>query len=186
MRQLRGAYSLCVLTKDSLLGIRDPMGVRPLCIGKLDDGWVIASESCALDHLGAKYVREIEPGETVVINSKGLQSIPCGVEAPRQALCTFEYIYFSRPDSVMGGPLIYLTRQRMGAQLAREQPADADVVIGVPESALAAAIGYSQESGIPYSDGLVKNRYVGRTFIQPDQHTRDQQVRLKFLSLIHI
>ena len=180
MQHLRGAYSLVVLTRDSLLGIRDPLGVRPLCIGKLGSGWVLASESCALDHLSAQYLREVEPGETVLINADGLTSIPSGVDAGRRAMCVFEYIYFARPDSVLGGQLVYLARQRMGAQLAREHPVEADVVIGIPDSAIAAAVGYAQESGIPYSDGLMKNRYVGRTFIQPDQRSREEQVHMKF------
>jgi amidophosphoribosyltransferase len=180
MRRLQGAYSLTVLTKDTLLGIRDPRGVRPLCLGKLNGGWIIASESCALDHLGATYLREVEPGETVVIDDKGLRSIPYAGELPKPAPCVFEQIYFARPDSLLGGQLNYLTRREMGRQLAREHPVEADVVIGVPDSATAAAVGYAQQSGIPYSEGLVKNRYVGRTFIQPDQRIRDLGVRLKF------
>ena len=180
MRRLQGAYSLTVLTKDTLLGIRDPYGVRPLCMGRLEGGWVIASESCALDHLGAPYLREIEPGETVIVDQQGLTSVPYPGELPQSAPCVFEYIYFARPDSLLGDRLAYLSRQAMGRQLAREHPVDADMVIGIPDSATAAAVGYAQESGIPYSDGLVKNRYVGRTFIEPDQRIRDLGVRLKF------
>ena len=180
MRRLQGAYSLTVLTKDTLMGIRDPHGVRPLCLGKLDGGWVIASESCALDHLGAQYIREVDPGETVIVDQRGLTSIPYSGELPRPAPCVFEYIYFARPDSLLGGKLAYLSRQTMGRQLAREHPVDADIVIGIPDSATAAAVGYAQESGIPYSDGLIKNRYVGRTFIEPDQRFRDLGVRMKF------
>lgn len=180
MRRLRGAYSLTMLTKDLLIGIRDPYGVRPLCIGKLDNGWVIASESCALDHLGAQYLREIDPGETVIINENGLTSIPYSGDVPKAAPCVFEYIYFCRPDSLLGGRLAYLSRVAMGKQLAKEHPISADMVIGVPDSATAASVGYSQESGIPYSDGLIKNRYVGRTFIQPEQRFRDLGVRMKF------
>lgn len=180
MRRLQGAYSLTVLTKDSLMGIRDPRGVRPLCIGKLNGGWVIASESCALDHLGAQYLREVEPGETVIIDERGLTSIPYRGELPNPAPCVFEYIYFARPDSLLSGKLTYLTRQTMGRQLAKEHPVDADMVIGIPDSATAAAVGYAQESGIPYSEGLVKNRYVGRTFIEPDQRFRELGVRMKF------
>ncbi|MCH7706671.1 MAG: amidophosphoribosyltransferase [Chloroflexi bacterium] len=180
MRRLQGAYSLTVLTRDSLIGIRDPRGVRPLCIGKLNGGWVIASESCALDHLGAQYLREVEPGETVIIDERGLTSITYQGELPNPAPCVFEYIYFARPDSLLSGKLTYLTRQTMGRQLAKEHPVDADMVIGIPDSATAAAVGYAQESGIPYSEGLVKNRYVGRTFIEPDQRFRELGVRMKF------
>ena len=180
MRRVQGAYSLVVLTQDKLLGIRDPHGVRPLCIGKLDGGWVIASESCALDNLGAQYLREIEPGEAVIIDGKGLTSFQSAEQLPRPAPCIFEYIYFARPDSILGGKLAYVSRQAMGAQLAREHPVEADVVIGIPDSATAAAVGFAQEAGIPYSDGLIKNRYVGRTFIEPDQHFRNLGVRMKF------
>ena len=180
MRRLQGAYSLVILTKDSLVGMRDPLGVRPLCLGKLDGGWVIASETCALDHIGADYVREIEPGETVVINSDGISSHQWSSADKRKALCVFEFIYFARPDSLLDGKLIYTARMAMGAQLAREHPVDGDLVIGVPDSATAAAVGYSQESGIPYGEGLLKNRYVGRTFIEPDQRLRDLGVRIKF------
>lgn len=180
MRKLQGAYSLVVTTKETLMGIRDPLGIRPLCLGRLNDGWVIASESCALDHLGAEYVREVKPGETVMITSNGLTSIPYKGTSRRPAPCVFEHIYFARPDSILGGKLTYSSRVAMGAQLAKEHPVDADIVIGVPDSATAAAVGYSQESGIPYREGLIRNRYVGRTFIEPDQHFRDLGVRMKF------
>jgi len=180
MRRLKGAYSLTVMTKDTLLGIRDPRGVRPLCLGRINGGWIIASESCAIDHLGGQYLRDIEPGETVVIDKSGLRSIPFAGVRPAASPCVFEHIYFARPDSLLEGRLTYLTRQELGRQLAREHPVDADLVIGVPDSATVAAVGYAQESGIPYSEGLVKNRYVGRTFIQPDQRIRDLGVRLKF------
>jgi amidophosphoribosyltransferase len=180
MRRLRGAYSLTVMTKDSLLGIRDPLGVRPLCIGKLDGGWVIASETCALDHIGATYVREVEPGEAVQIDGEGLKTIYRREAERGPAPCIFEHIYFARPDSILGGKLVYSSRLAMGAELAREFPVEADMVMGVPDSATAAAVGYSQESGIPYGEGLVKNRYVGRTFITPDQRLRDLGVRTKF------
>ncbi|MBI2907293.1 MAG: amidophosphoribosyltransferase [Chloroflexi bacterium] len=179
MRRLKGAYSLTILTPDSLIGVRDPMGVRPLCLGKFNSGWVLASESCALDHIGAAFVREIAPGEVVVIDSKGVHSFPVACDE-RKAVCIFEYIYFARPDSVINGRLIWPARLEMGKQLAREHPVEADLVIGVPDSATAAGIGYSQESGIPYIEGLLKNRYVGRTFIQPDQRLRDIGVQLKF------
>ena len=181
MRKLNGAYSLGIMTTEEIIGVRDPLGVRPLCIGTLDDGWVIASESCALDHLGAEFVREVLPGEAVLINEEGLKSI---YQKPNydQVLgsCIFEQIYFSRPDSLLNGDLVYTSRMNMGAQLAKDFPVDADVVIGVPDSATAAAVGYSQQSGIPFTEGLVKNRYVGRTFIFPDQRLRELGVRRKF------
>ena len=180
MRSLQGAYSLVVATKDTLLGIRDPLGVRPLSIGRLNGGWVLASESCALDHLGAQFLREVEPGETIVIDHRGLTSIPSPMEPKTPAFCVFEHIYFARPDSILNGQLAYTARQRMGVRLAREHPVEADLVIGVPDSATAAAVGYSQESGIAYTHGLVKNRYVGRTFIEPDQRFRELGVQTKF------
>jgi amidophosphoribosyltransferase len=178
MRRLQGAYSLVVLTKDKLIGVRDPMGVRPLCLGTIDGGWVIASESCAFGHIGAQFIREIEPGEIVVINKNGVRSFT--ENGPQKALCIFEYIYFARPDSVIQGKLLYPVRQAMGKILAREYPVDADLVMGVPDSATAAGIGYAAASGIPYCEGLIKNRYVGRTFIEPDQRLRDLGVQLKF------
>jgi amidophosphoribosyltransferase len=152
---------------------------------KLDGGWVAASESCAFDHLGAQFIREIEPGEVVYIDARGLQSLK-PLEEQRRAFCVFEYIYFSRPDSVIDGKLLYTVRMNLGRELAKEWPADADCVIGVPDSATAAAIGYSQASGIPFVEGLVKNRYVGRTFIQPDQRLREVGVHLKFNPLREI
>ena len=179
MRRLQGAYSLVVLTKDSLLGIRDPLGVRPLCIGSFNGGWVIASETCALDHIGADYLRQVEPGEAVMIDGEGLRTVYQKEPDGRRASCVFEHIYFARPDSVLDEKLVYKTRMAMGKELAREHPVEADMVIGVPDSATAAAVGYSQESGIRYGEGLVKNRYVGRTFILPDQRQRDLGVRRK-------
>jgi amidophosphoribosyltransferase len=181
MRLLEGAYTLTVATKDTLLGIRDPLGVRPLCLGKYDGGgWILASESCALDHVGAQFVREIDPGETIVITREGVTSIPSPVETAKSAHCIFEHIYFARPDSILEGQLAFVSRKRMGAQLAKEHPVEADLAIAVPDSANAAAVGYAEESGLPYSYGLVKNRYVGRTFIQPDQRYREVGVRNKF------
>ncbi len=180
MRKLNGAYSLAVITPDAIMMARDPMGNRPLCLGKLDGGWVAASESCAFDHLGATFIREIEPGEVIYIDAEGLQSFK-PVEEQKHAFCVFEYIYFARPDSVLDGKLVYPLRMNLGRELAKEHPApDADVVIGVPDSATAHAIGYSQASGIPFVEGLVKNRYVGRTFIQPDQRLREIGVHMKF------
>lgn len=178
MRRLQGAYSLVILAEDKLYGVRDPKGVRPLCLGSFDSGWVIASETCALDHIGAQFIREIEAGEIVTIDGNGVRSTR--IDGSRKALCIFEYIYFARPDSILNGRLIYSAREEMGALLAREYPVDADIVIGVPDSATAAGIGYARASGIPYHEGLLKNRYVGRTFIEPDQRLRELGVRLKF------
>ncbi len=183
MPRLQGAFSLVILTKDSLIGVRDPMGIRPLCLGKLDGGWVLASESCALDTVGAQFVREVEPGEVIVIDQWGVRSNLATV-SERRALCVFEFIYFARPDSLINGRLLYLARQEMGAQLAREYPVDADLVIAVPDSAVPAGIGYAKESGIPYSEGLIKNRYIGRTFIQPNQRMRELGVKIKFNPLL--
>jgi amidophosphoribosyltransferase len=178
MRRLQGAYSLVILTPRELYAVRDPFGVRPLCLGNVDGGWVIASETCALDHIGATFIREVERGEIVKINEHGLESYPG--EPHRKGVCIFEYIYFARPDSVIDGRLLYPARQAMGAGLAREYPVDADIVMGVPDSATAAGTGFARESGIPVVEGLIKNRYIGRTFIEPDQRMRDLGVKLKF------
>ncbi|MEE8637033.1 MAG: amidophosphoribosyltransferase, partial [Dehalococcoidia bacterium] len=184
MHRLQGAYSLVILTEDELIAVRDPFGVRPLCLGAIDNGWSIASESCALDHIGAQFIREIEPGEIVVIDSHGMTGL--NETEGRKALCIFEYIYFARPDSIIQGKLLYPAREAMGRILAEEYPVDADLVMGVPDSATAAGIGYSNGSGIPYCEGLVKNRYVGRTFIEPDQRMRELGVQLKFNPLSDI
>jgi amidophosphoribosyltransferase len=178
MRRLQGAYSLVILTARELYAVRDPFGVRPLCLGTVDSGWVVASETCALDHIGADIIREVRPGEVVRINENGLESYPG--EPHRKGVCIFEYIYFARPDSVIDGKLLYPARQAMGAGLAREYPVDADIVMGVPDSATAAGTGFARESGIPVVEGLIKNRYIGRTFIEPDQRMRDLGVKLKF------
>jgi len=179
MRRLQGAFSLALMTADTLFGVRDPLGVRPLCLGKMgNDSWVLSSESCALDHIGASFVREIEPGEIVVINANGIKSYK--EESAKHALCIFEYIYFARPDSIINNRLVYETRSAMGAKLAEEYPVDADLVVGVPDSATPAAVGYATRSGIPLGMGLVKNHYTGRTFIAPDQRLRDLGVKLKF------
>jgi len=178
MHRLQGAYSLVLMTNNTLYGVRDPFGVRPLCLGSIDSGWVIASESCALDHIGANYIREIEPGEIVTINENGVDNYR--EEVGRKALCIFEYIYFARPDSVINGRLLYSARLAMGEGLAEEHPVAADFVMGVPDSATAAGIGYSHRSNIPVGEGLLKNRYMGRTFIEPDQRIRDLGVKLKF------
>jgi len=183
MRRIQGAYSLVIMTPDTLFAVRDPMGVRPLCIGRLGDGWVVASESCALEHLGISMEREVEPGEVIKITGAGMVSYHPALPVAKQALCTFEYIYFARPDSRISGRLLYPAREAMGAALAAEHPVEADLVIGVPDSAIPAAIGYARAAGIPYREGLVKNRYVGRTFIQPDQRIREAGVSLKFNAL---
>jgi len=184
MRRLQGAYSLTIMVQDKLIGVRDPLGVRPLCLGTVDSGWVIASESCALDHIGARFSREIEPGEIIIIDQGGIKSFK--KKSSKKALCIFEYIYFARPDSVIQGKLLYQARQAMGEMLSKEHPVEADLVMGVPDSATAAGIGYSKASGIPYCEGLLKNRYVGRTFIEPDQRLRDLGVQLKFNPLSRI
>jgi amidophosphoribosyltransferase len=180
MGRLEGAYSLVLLGRDAIYGARDPFGIRPLCLGRLPDGgWVITSETCALQTVGAKFVREVAPGEIVQIDADGLttwQTAP----GHAHALCLFEYIYFARPDSTLNGRSLYLARQAMGRILAAEHPAEADIVIGVPDSAIPAAIGYAAAAGLPYTEGLVKNRYIGRTFIQPDQRLRARGVALKF------
>ena len=186
MRQLEGAYSIVVQTKDTMIAARDPLGIRPLCLGKLNGGWVVASESCALDHIGAEYIRELDPGEVIIVDGNGLHTATWSGGTGRQALCVFELIYFARPDSLMAGQLVHSARQELGAQLAREHPVDADLVIGIPDSSTAAAVGYAQESGIPFSEGLVKNRYVGRTFIEPEQRLRDLGVRQKFNTLVDV
>ena len=180
MKRLVGAYSLVLLTEDALYGVRDPLGVRPLCLGKLNGGWVLSSESCALDHIGAQLIRDIEPGEIVVINTKGIRSYKDRRNSTKRGFCIFEYIYFARPDSLISGRRVYSAREAMGASLAQEHPVAADMVIGVPDSATTAGIGYSQASGIPFTEGLLKNRYVGRTFIEPDQRIRELGVKLKF------
>ncbi|RUA18631.1 MAG: amidophosphoribosyltransferase [Chloroflexi bacterium] len=186
MRQLEGAYSLVIQTKDTMIAARDPLGIRPLCLGKLNSGWIVASESCALDHLGAEYLRDVEPGEVIIVDSNGLHTAIWSGGTGRRALCVFELIYFARPDSIMDGKLVHSARQQLGAQLAREHPVEADLVIGIPDSSTAAAVGYAQESGIPYSEGLIKNRYVGRTFIEPEQRLRDLGVRQKFNPLVEV
>ncbi len=185
MRLMDGAFSLAILTPDSVIAARDPLGIRPLCLGKLPsdqgDGWVFASETCALDHMQAEFVRELEPGEVVVVTRSGVHHEVYEGETKRErALCVFEWIYFARPDSVMDDRLMHTVREEMGAQLAREYPADADLVIGIPDSSTSAAGGFSKESGIPFANGLVRNRYVGRTFIEPEQQRRDRGVRQKF------
>ncbi|MFL5085489.1 MAG: amidophosphoribosyltransferase [Xanthobacteraceae bacterium] len=178
LRALEGAYSLVGLTNKKLVGARDPLGIRPLVLGELDGHPILTSETCALDIIGAKFVRDVENGEVVVFDEDGMQTHkPFPPTAPRP--CIFEYIYFSRPDSIVGGRPVYDVRKAMGAELAREAPAAADVVIPVPDSGVPAAIGYARASGIPYELGIIRNHYVGRTFIEPTQHIRQLGVRLK-------
>ena len=179
MGQLTGAYSLVLCTEDMLMGVRDPHGFRPLCIGQLGDSWVIASESCALDIISARYIRDIEPGEVVIIDKDGLRTLSPWAKG-RDAQCVFEYIYFSRPDSIIFGDTVDKTRRQFGKRLAIEHPADADIVIPVPDSSNTAAMGYAAESGIKLEIGLIRNHYVGRTFISPSQGGRTQKVRLKY------
>jgi amidophosphoribosyltransferase len=178
LRQIEGAYAFVGLTNKKLVGARDPLGIRPLVIGKLDGCPILASETCALDMIGAEYVRDVENGEVVVFDEDGAQSHkPFPPLAPRP--CIFEYIYFSRPDSILGGRHVYDMRKAMGTELAREAPANADVIVPVPDSGVPAAIGFAQQSGVPYELGIIRNHYVGRTFIQPTQAIRDQGVRMK-------
>ncbi len=178
LRQLEGAYAFVGMTNKKLVGARDPLGIRPLVMGTLDGCPILASETCALDIIGAKYVRDVENGEVLVFDDEGAHSHkPFPPMAPRP--CIFEYIYFARPDSVIGGRTVYDVRKAMGAQLAREAPAEADVIVPVPDSGVPAAMGYSQASGIPYEMGIIRNHYVGRTFIEPTQHIRQLGVRLK-------
>ena len=175
---LRGSFSLVLMTKDTLIGLRDPHGVRPLCLGKLDNAYILASESCAFSSIGARFIRDIAPGEMVIIDSDGVSSsyLP---KVEHQAVCAFEYIYFARPDSNIDGLNVHLSRKAMGRQLAKQFKAEADVVIPVPDTGVSTAIGFSEASGIPYDIGLIKNTYVGRTFIQPQQQMRDLGVRIK-------
>ena len=179
MQQADGAYALAILTSEAVYGIRDPWGFRPLVIGELDGGYMLASETCAFSTTGATFVAELQPGEIVRIDARG-PHIEQGVPAKARAFCTFEQIYFSRPDSVHDGVLVHSVRQRLGRQLAREAPAEADLVLSVPDSGTPHAVGFAQEAGLPYSEGLIKNRYVGRTFIEPTQELRNAGVAMKF------
>src|SRR5882762_9222421 len=184
VRRIEGAFSLAIMTENELIGVRDPHGFRPLCIGKIDDAWVLASETCALDLIHAKFVRDVEPGEIVVINQDGLSSFQAFPEHERRAFCIFEYVYFARPDSTIANRNVYKVRVEMGRQLAREFPISADVVVPVPDSGNCPALGYSLETGIPYEMAFVRNHYVGRSFLQPSQLIRDFDVRVK-LNLIN-
>jgi len=177
-RRIQGAYSLAMLTPDALYGVRDPNGFRPLSLGKLGNGYVLASETCAFDLIGAEFIRDIEPGEIVVIDEKGITSLHFG-HSCEPSMCIFEYVYFARPDSKIFGRTVHLVRKELGRQLAKEHPVDADIVISIPDSGNSAAMGYAQQSGIPYEMGYIRNHYVGRTFIAPTQGDRDIKVRVK-------
>src|SRR5688572_11186957 len=183
IRRIEGAFSLVIMTEQELIGVRDPYGFRPLCLGQLGNGWVLASETCALDLIHAKFVRDVEPGEIVIIDKDGLRSIQAFPEHERRAFCIFEYVYFARPDSNINNRNVYKVRTEMGRELAREHPIKADIVVPVPDSGNSAALGYSMESGIPYEMAFVRNHYVGRSFLQPTQLIRDFNVRVK-LNLI--
>ncbi len=181
MCQAEGAYSLALVTREAIYAVRDPWGFRPLCLGRLNEsGWVVASESCALATIGADFVREVQPGEIVRLDEAGMTSVPGAVPAECPSLCIFEYIYFARPDSLLEGRSVHQVRRQLGARLAREHPVEADLVIAVPDSATSHAIGYAQAAGIPFGEGLIKNRYIGRTFIQPDDRLRRVGIALKF------
>ena len=183
VHRIEGAYSLVIMTEQELIGIRDPHGFRPLCIGQVGDAWVLASETCALDLIHAKFVRDVEPGEIVIINKSGLKSIQAFPVHERRAFCVFEYVYFARPDSTISNQNVYKVRVNMGRELARENPVNADIVVPVPDSGNCAALGYSLESRIPYEMAFIRNHYVGRSFLQPSQLIRDFNVRVK-LNLI--
>jgi amidophosphoribosyltransferase len=178
LQQVEGAYSLVALAKDMVIGVRDPLGVRPLVLGKLGEGHILASETCALDIIGADYLRDVAPGELVVLDSSGVHSLRPFPAAPHR-FCVFEYIYFARPDSILEGTSVYEARKRIGAELARESPTTADVVIPVPDSGVPAAIGFAAEAHIPFELGIIRNHYVGRTFIEPSDHIRHLGVKLK-------
>lgn len=178
LHQLKGAFSIVSLTEDSLIAARDPHGFRPLSLAKLGDSYVIASETCAFEIIGAELIRDVKPGEMVIINDEGIESFRYSEQKPHK-FCIFEFVYFARPDSIIGGQNVHQARVEMGRQLAREIDLDADLVVPVPSSGISAALGFSDESGIPYEKGILRNRYVGRTFIQPTQEIRDLKVRIK-------
>ena len=178
MKKLQGAYAVVLMNQNTLAGFRDPLGIRPLVLGQIKNSYILTSESCALDAIGARYVRDISPGEVVIIDEAGLHSYPAE-RSCKGNVCVFEYVYLARPDSIIDGESVYQARMRAGEMLAKIAPVEADVVGGVPDSALPSAAGYAKATGIPYGDVLVKNRYVGRTFIQPTQELRELSVRLK-------
>jgi amidophosphoribosyltransferase len=186
MAKLDGAFSVVALAENTLIAFRDPLGMRPLCIGRLGDDWVVASETCALDLIGAQTEREVERGEVVLIDDDGLRSVQAVDPRDGGALCIFEFFYLARPDSRLAGVEVHSARVRMGERLAEEAPVEADLVLPIPDSGTPAAIGFSRATGIPFSEGLIKNRYVGRTFIQPEQGLREQGIRLKFNPLAEV
>jgi len=177
--QLKGAFSLVIMTEDKLIGLKDPFGFHPLALGKLGDSYVFSSETCAFNLIGAEFIREVEPGEMVVIDKEGIRSAKIFPNNGKKSLCIFEFVYFTRPDSNIFGENVALSRQKMGRRLAQEYPVQADIIVPVPDSGISAAIGYAAQSGIPYEEGLIKNRYIGRTFIQPEQLIRDFGVKIK-------
>ena len=178
MQRIKGAYAITIITEDKLIAVRDPLGMRPLVIGKLKDSYVACSETCALDCVGATLIRDVEPGEIITIDKNGMKSTKA-IDTGKSALCIFEYVYFARPDSKVDGANVHKARYEAGRLLAKECKIDADIVIGVPDSGIPSAEGYADESGIPYSEGFIKNRYIGRTFIQPSQFMRERSVKLK-------
>ena len=186
IRRLDGAFSVVALAENHLIAFRDPLGMRPLCLGRLGDDWVVASETCALDLVGAAYVRDVERGEVVLVGDDGLRSIQAVEPRDGGALCIFEFFYLARPDSRLAGVEVHSARVRMGERLAEEAPVEADLVLPIPDSGTPAAIGFARATGIPFSEGLIKNRYVGRTFIEPDQEMREQGVKLKFNPLAEV
>lgn len=175
---IKGSYALCIMTENCLIGARDPNGIRPLCLGKVDNGYILASESCAIDAVNGEYIRDVAPGEIIIIDENGIRSLKCDEKTQKQT-CIFEYVYFARPDSIIDGIPVQTARMNMGEVLAKESPVEADVVIGVPDSGIGAAMGYSKSSGIPYVMGIVKNKYIGRTFIAPTQSERENMVFVK-------
>ena len=178
IQAIKGSYAIVMLTEDKLIGVRDPNGIRPLCIGKLNNSYILCSESCALDTLGAEFIRDVRPGEIVIIDENGLESINFA-EKTKCETCSFEYIYFARPDSVIDGINVYEARVNAGERLYAESPVEADIVVGVPDSGIAAAVGFAKASKIPYGIGFIKNKYVGRTFISPSQELREKAVSVK-------
>ena len=178
MEEIHGGYAFCIMTKDRILGVRDPHGIRPLAIGKLNGGYALASESCAFDMMEGEFIRDVKPGEIIIIENDSFSSVKSGI-IKEKAMCSFEYVYFARPDSTIDGKNVYDVREEAGKTLAKEHPVKADIIIGVPDSGTPAAIGYSMWSGIPYRPGLIKNKYIGRIFIQPTQTQREIGVRIK-------